>query len=773
LISRRLRSNSEERFNPTSIMRIRLSGILSAAGACFLSLVTVTAAPAVQRTPEAIEAAVEELLGRMTLTEKLGQMSQLSRFPEPGHIEKMKGQIRLGRLGSVLNAVNREQVEEFQRVAMNESRLKIPLLFGLDVIHGYRTLFPIPLAQSCSWNPELVQQAARIAAVEAASEGVRWTFAPMVDLTRDPRWGRIAETLGEDPLLASRLGAAMVRGFQSDDLSAPTSLAACAKHFAGYGAAEAGRDYNTTLIPDSELRNCYLPAFKATADAGVLTMMSAFNDLNGVPTSANPRLLRKILRDEWGFRGFVVSDWTSVDELIPHGFAADSREAAQRGINAGVDMAMVSTAYLDHGDGLVADKQVDLATIDNAVRSILRVKFQLGLFDQPYTDPATPRTSKNPLADEHLRVARELAAQSMVLLKNEGSRLPLAASLKSLAVIGPLADSGDDMRGCWFCESNPADTITPLTALREALGVKGKIHYAPGLKTDIDETTGGFAEAVKAAQQSDVVVFCLGEGRNLSGEARSRAFLTLPGAQEKLFDAVAATGKPIVLVLFGGRPLVFPAQFARAQAVLYAWHPGTMAGPALSDLLFGKTAPSGKLTVSFPRTVGQIPVYYNHRNTGRPPQNEAVGIPMGTPQSPTDYNSKFIDVHSTPFLAFGHGLSYTTFAYSDLKVTAPAGQDGVLTVSATLTNTGSRDGVEVAQLYTRDPAASLTRPVRELKGFQRVALKPGEAQTVTFTLPARELGFFNEDGVFIVEPGQFHVWIGGSSEATLRGEFTL
>jgi beta-glucosidase len=753
-------------------MRIRLPVILGAAGALTALLSFAQPAPS-GKTSAAIDAAVEELLGRMTLAEKLGQMSQPSRQPLASHIEANKELIRRGAAGSILNATNREQVEEFQRVAVEESRLKIPLLFGLDVIHGYRTLFPIPLAQSCSWNPDLVQRAARIAAVEATSEGVRWTFAPMVDLSRDPRWGRIAETVGEDPLLASRLGAAMVRGFQGDDLSSPTSLVACAKHYVGYGAAEAGRDYNTTLIPDSELRNYYLPAFKAAKDAGVLTYMSAFNDLNGVPTSANPRTLRKILRDEWGFRGFVVSDWTSIDELIPHGFAADGRDAAKRAISAGVDMEMVSTHYHDHGASLVESKELDLKTIDDSVRSILRVKFQLGLFEKPYTDPATPRTSKNPLNPEYLKVARELATQSMVLLKNEGARLPLATSLKSIAVIGPLADSGDDMRGCWFCESSPGDTITSLAALKTAVGTQTKIIHAAGLKADIDEKTDGFDAAVKAAQQAEVVVLCLGEGRNLSGEARSRAFLNLPGAQEKLFDAIAATGKPIVLVIFSGRPLVFPQQFARAQSVLYAWHPGTMAGPALSDLLFGQATPSGKLTVSFPRTVGQIPVYYNHRNTGRPPQKENVGIPMGTPQDPQGYYSKFIDVHSTPVFPFGHGLSYTTFAYSNIAVTAPAGAEGTLKVSATVTNSGSRYGVETVQLYMRDLAASLTRPVRELKGFERVPLKAGESRTVTFEVPARELGFFNEDSTFIVEPGKFHVWVGGSSEATLRGEFEL
>ncbi|ATC65632.1 beta-glucosidase BglX [Nibricoccus aquaticus] len=721
----------------------------------------------------ALDAAVEELLGRMTLAEKLGQMSQASRQPYADHLRDTKELVRQGALGSILNATTRDQVEEFQRIAVEESRLKIPLLFGLDVIHGYRTLFPIPLAQSCSWNPDLVQKAARIAAVEATAEGIRWTFAPMLDLTRDARWGRIAETVGEDPLLASRMGAAMVRGFQGDDLSLPTSMAACGKHFVGYGAAEAGRDYNTTLIPDTELRNAYLPAFKAAKDAGVLTYMSAFNDLNGVPTSANPRVLRKILRDEWAFNGFVVSDWTSVDELIPHGFAADGRQAAQRAIAGGVDMEMVSPHYRTFGADLIAKNELPLAFIDDSVRRILRVKFQLGLFDHPFTAKETPRTSKNPLSAEHLAVARELATQSIVLLKNDRGLLPLSSATKSIAVIGPLADSGDDMRGCWFCESSPGDTITPLAALKETLGPRAQILHAPGTKRDIDDSTDAFAAAVKAAKKADVVILCLGEGRDLAGEARSRAFLNLPGTQEKLFDAIAATGKPIVLVIFAGRPLVFPAQFAKARAVFYAWHPGTMAGPALADLLLGTANPSAKLTVSFPRTVGQIPIYYNHRNTGRPPQKENVGIPMGTPQDPQGYYSKFIDVHSTPEFPFGHGLSYTTFAYSDLQVTAPSGTNGTLTVSAVIKNTGSRDGVEIAQLYTRDLIGQITRPVRELKGFERVPLKSGESRTITFNVPASELGFFNEDGRYIVEPGKFHVWVGGSSTATLIGEFEL
>jgi len=745
---------------------------LGAAGALVFTLAAFgQTAPA--PAGRALDAAVEELLGRMTLAEKLGQMSQASRQPYVTHIAQTKEQIRRGELGSILNATSREQVEEFQRVAVNESRLKIPLLFGLDVIHGYRTLFPIPLAQSCSWNPDLIEKAARAAAVEASSEGIRWTFAPMLDLSRDPRWGRIAETLGEDPLLASRLGTAMIRGFQDGDLSSPTSIAACAKHFVGYGAAEAGRDYNTTLIPETELRNFYLPAFRAAKDAGVLTYMSAFNDLNGVPTSANPHTLRKILREEWGFRGFVVSDWTSVDELIPHGFAADPREAAQRAISAGVDMEMVSTHFRDEGARLLADGLLTPEVIDESVRRILRVKFQLGLFAQPFTAPATPHASKNPLDAGNLTLARELATESMVLLKNDRALLPLSTEVKKIAVIGPLSDDGDDMRGCWFCESNPADTVTPFAALRGEVSPGVSVTHVDGLKRDIDTATDGFGAAVKAAKEADVVVLCLGEGRDLSGEARSRAFLNLPGAQEKLFDEIAKTGTPIVLVLFSGRPLVFPDQFARAQAVFYAWHPGTMAGPALADLLLGKATPSGKLTVSFPRTVGQIPVYYNHRNTGRPPQKENVGIPMGTPQDPQGYFSKFIDVHSTPEFPFGHGLSYTTFAYSHLEVTPPKDKSGTLAVRAQITNTGHRDGVEIAQLYTRDLVASLTRPVRELKGFERVPLKAGETRAITFEVPATQLGFFNEAGGYLVEPGKFEVWVGGSSEATLRGEFEL
>jgi beta-glucosidase len=752
----------------TLLRRFRLLAAARTAAAFF---VTATSSTFAAPTGPALDQAVEALLSKMTLGEKIGQMSQQHYIPEPTRIPELSAMIRKGGLGSILNTTSLETVTTLQRVAVEETRLKIPLLFGLDVIHGFRTLAPIPLAQSCSWNPELIERAARIAAIEATTGGIRWTFAPMLDLTHDPRWGRIAETLGEDPLLTSTLGAAMIRGFQGKDLADPTSLAACAKHFVGYGAAEGGRDYNTSFIPDPELRNKYLPAFKAATAAGVLTFMSAFNDLNGVPTSGNVFTLRKILRDEWGFGGFVVSDWKAVDELRHHGLAADQRAAAFYGIRAGVDMEMVSTTYRDHGAALLKDNELTPALIDDSVRRILRVKFQLGLFDQPYSDPARAKTEL--LKDEHLQSARELAAQSMVLLKNDGDLLPLSPQTKTIALIGPLADSGDDMRGCWFCEGRPEEMRTPLASLKEFVSTGTRILHAPGLAKDTSYDTTDFPAAIAAAKQADVVVLCLGEGRDLAGEARSRAFLDLPGAQEKLFDAIAATGKPIVLVLFSGRPLVFEKPTQLARSILYAWHPGSMAGPALWDLVFGRTTPSGKLTVTFPRTIGQIPLYYNHRNTGRPPEPEDRKDPLGAFNMIKDpYTSRYIDAPFTPAYVFGYGLSYTTFTYSDLNVSEPDA-DGARQVSVTLANTGGRDGVEIAQLYVHDIAASLTRPVRELKGFQRVALKAGERRTLTFALPRQALGFHNAESRFIVEPGKFEVYVGTDSRAPLKAEFVL
>lgn len=716
-----------------------------------------------------IEKKIDALLARMTLEEKLGQMSQAS-LGRPGLGEEIKQQIRAGRWGSFLNAGTIEDRLEAQRIAVKESRLGIPLMFGRDVIHGYRTVFPIPLGQAASWDPELVEQAARVAAREAAADGIHWTFAPMSDVTRDPRWGRIAESCGEDPYLASVLVAAMVRGFQGRDLSAPDSIAACAKHYVGYGAAEGGRDYNTTWIPEVLLREVYLPPFRAAVEAGVATIMSAFNEINGIPASGNVFTLRKILREEWSFDGFVVSDWNSIVEMIQHGYAADAAEAAYKALRAGVDMEMVSTSYYDHLKELVAAGKVPMEWIDGAVRNILRVKFRLGLFDHPYPDPSRRQLMLSP---EHLAVARRLAQESVVLLKNEGGILPLGRGIRKVAVIGPLADSPRDQLGTWSMDGRAEDVITPLKALRERLGDQ-RVVYAPGLKTSRDTSTAGFGAAREAAMQADVVLLFLGEEQILSGEAKSRAFLNLPGAQEELVDELAATGKPLVVTILAGRPLTFPKVAEKAQAVLYAWHPGVMGGPALADLLFGDAVPSGKLPVTFPRTVGQIPIYYAHKNTGRPPSPRELGIPLGTPVDPRGFTSKYLDVDFTPAYPFGYGLSYTSFAYTDLKV-SPArirlGEE--VEVSAEVKNTGQMAGTEVVQLYVRDVVASRTRPVKELKGFRRIHLQPGESQRVSFRIHTRDLAFYNEEMKLVTEPGKFLVWVGPNSAEGLQGEFEV
>ncbi len=718
--------------------------------------------------PADIEQRINDLLSRMTLEEKLGQMSQHS---VGGPVSaSLKEEIRKGRWGSFLNAGNAVDRAEAQRIALKESRLGIPLIFGRDVIHGYRTIFPIPLGQSASWDPELIGQAARVAAREASATGINWTFAPMLDITRDPRWGRIAETLGEDPYLSSALGAAMVRGFQGASLDAPGSVAACMKHYVGYGAAEGGRDYNTTWIPERLLRDVYLRPFHAAVEAGAATVMSAFNDLNGVPTSGNPFTLREVLRKEWKFDGFVVSDWNSVTEMIAHGYAADPREAALKAVRAGVDMEMVSTSYYNNLKQLVEAGIVDRKLIDDAVRNILRVKFRLGLFDKPV--PAASAEEAAPERDA-LAVAKKLATESVVLLKNGNRTLPLSKTIGKVAVIGPLADSPTDQMGCWVMDGRAAEVRTPLAELRDMLGAT-RVAYAPGLKTSRDTSRDGFAAAVEAARGADAALLFLGEEQILSGEAHSRAFLDLPGAQEALVEEVAKAGKPVIAVIMAGRPLTFEKTAARADAVLYAWHPGTMGGPAIADLVFGNASPSGRLTATFPRTVGQVPVYYAHMNTGRPPSEKALGIPTGTPVDPQGFDSKYLDVDFTPAYPFGYGLSYTTFEYTNLRVSSPTMPlGGRLTVSADVANTGTVEADEVVQLYVRDLVGSVTRPVRELKGFRRVRLKPGEKRTVEFPLSTADLAFHNTELKPVTEPGQFHVWIGPNSSRGLRGEFRV
>jgi beta-glucosidase len=583
----------------------------------------------------------------------------------------------------------------------------------------------------------------------------------MMDIARDPRWGRIAEGFGEDPQLASRMAVAMVRGYQGDSLDAAGSVAACAKHYVGYGAAEAGRDYNTTWIPENLLRDVYLMPFQAARDAGVATFMSAFNALNGVPASANAFTLRQVLRDEWKFDGFVVSDYTAIAELIPHGYASGPADAALKGIRGGVEMEMVSTDYWDHGKALVTDKQLDPKLLDEAVRDILRIKFRLGLSDAK--GQFAPSPAAIPTADA-LETARKLAAESLVLLKNENGALPLSQSVGKVAVIGPLADSARDQLGSWA--SGPPDTaITPLTALRETLGT-ARVTYAPGLKTSLDESHDGFAAAVEAARGADTVLLFLGEEAALSGEAASRAYLDLPGAQEVLVDEIAKTGKPLIAVIMAGRPLTFHNAAAKAAAVLYAWHPGTMGGPAIADAILGKMAPSGKLPLTFPRTVGQVPIYYNHLNTGRPPAETG-------PVAEDKFRSKYLDVSFTPEYPFGFGLSYTTFAYGNPRITSPRMRlGGSLTLSAEVANTGAVEADEIVQLYTRQLAGSLARPVRELRDFRRVHLKPGEKQTVEFTLKSSALAF-HKGAQLVTEPGAFQVWIAPDSASGAPGQFVV
>ena len=725
---------------------------------------TLPAAP-----PPDIEQRINALLAKMTLDEKLGQMSQATGLAVPLS-EQNKEEIRKGRWGSFLNAGGAAERSEAQRIALKESRLGIPLIFGRDVIHGYRTVLPIPLGQAASWDPELVQAGARVAGREAAAAGLHWTFAPMLDITRDPRWGRIAETLGEDPLVTSRLGAAMVRGFQGDKLDAPDSIAACAKHYVGYGAAEGGRDYNTTWIPEIQLREVFLRSFDAARKAGVATFMSAFNNLNGVPTSGNEFTLRQVLRKEWKFDGFVVSDWNSITEMIPHGYAADEKDAAFKGVRAGVDMEMVSTSYHDNLKALLAAGKLDQKLIDDAVRNILRVKFRLELFDK-----GVPVAAELPAAPEEaaLGVAKRLATESLVLLKNQNATLPLAKSIGKIAVIGPLANSPVDQMGSWVMDGQAPEVRTPLAALRERFG-EFRVAWAAGLKTSRDSSHDGFAEAVEAARGADAVLVFLGEEMILSGEAHSRAYLNLPGAQEALVDELAKTGKPVIVVILAGRPLTFQNVAVRASAVPYAWHPGTMGGPAIADVLFGDAVPSGKLTVTFPRTVGQVPIYYAHLNTGRPPSESELGIPAGTPVDPKGFTSKYLDVDFTPEYPFGFGLSYTSFEYTNLAISTPQLRTGTrIEISADVANTGTRDADEIVQLYMHAPAGSVARPVRELKDFRRVHLKAGEKQRVAFLVGAGDIAAYNATLQLVAEPGKYQVWIAPDSVRGAGGEFTV
>ncbi|MDQ2921116.1 MAG: glycoside hydrolase family 3 C-terminal domain-containing protein [Acidobacteriota bacterium] len=706
-----------------------------------------------------VEARINALLARMTLEEKLGQLQQLDGEGNGNFRPEHLDLIRKGLLGSTLNVRGVKNTNQLQHVAMDESRLKIPVLFGFDVIHGYRTIFPIPLAEASSWDPTLAERSASIAAQETRAAGVPWTFGPMLDIARDPRWGRITEGAGEDPYLGAAFARARVRGFQGSDYSAPGKILACAKHWVAYGAAEGGRDYNTTDLSENTLREIYFPPFKAAVDAGVGSVMSAFNDLNGVPASANPFTLTKVLRGEWKFDGFVVSDYTSVKELINHGLAANDKDAAREALNAGVDMEMVSRLFNQQGPELLKKGEVSQATIDEAVRRILRIKFRLGLFEHPYSDEA--RESSSLLTSENRAVARAIADRSMVLLKNEHETLPLNKSIRSIAVIGPLADDRRAPLGWWSGDGKTEDTVTPLTGIKAKVSPDTKVSYAKGCDIQGDATEG-FAEAVSLARDSDVAIVFVGESAEMVGEAASKSSLDLTGRQMDLVKAVYATGKPTVVVLLNGRPLTVGWIAENAPAILESWMGGTEAGNAIADVLFGDVNPGGKLPVTFPRTVGQVPIYYNHMNTGRPPEAN------------NRYTSKYLDVPWTPLFPFGYGLSYTQFKITNLQLSEQQiKSNGNLTVSVEVENVGKRAGDEVVQLYIRDVAASMTRPVKELKGFQRVTLQPGEKKRLEFVLTPEHLGFWNRDMRFVVEPGEFKVMVGPNSEDLIETKFEV
>lgn len=712
---------------------------------------------------------VQSLLSQMTLAEKIGQMNQLS-FDRTS--KELEDKIRKGEVGSLLNVTNAEEVNQLQEMALRQSRLGIPLIVGRDVIHGLHTIFPIPLGQAASFDDELVKKAAHIAAVESREKGINWTFAPMLDISRDARWGRIAESLGEDPYLAGRLGAAIVNGFQGNQLSDPTSIAACLKHFVGYGAAEGGRDYNSTNIPIHLLRNVYLEPFRKSIEAGAATVMTSFNDNDGIPASGNSFLLKQVLRREWKFDGFVVSDWASMSEMIPHGFAADRKEVAALSVNAGLDMEMVSQTYIQNLTQLVKEGKVSISTVDELVKNILRIKFRMGLFENPFAPTGQPGKT---YSTAHLIAAREAAVQSAILLKNNNQLLPLDAG-KKIAVIGPMADAPHDQMGTWVFDGQKEHTITPLRALQTEYQHINYV-YEPALAFSRDESKANFEKAVNAAKESDVVIVFLGEESILSGEAHSLSNINLIGVQSDLLAAIKATNKPVVLVIMAGRPLTIERDLPYADAVLYNFHPGTMGGPAILDLLFGKANPSGKLPVTFVREVGQIPMYYNHNNTGRPgPKNpmKLDDIPLEAKQSSLGNSSFYLDSGRDPLFPFGYGLSYSSFEYKDLKLSANKIKPGEkMKVSATLTNTGQYEGTEIAQLYVRDMVGSIARPVKELKGYQKIRLKPGESKLVTFELSSGDLAFYGLDLVKKAESGMFNVWVGGSSDSGLKGSFSL
>jgi beta-glucosidase len=748
----------------------------------FVILVVGTGASAFSQQPvsDAIEQRIDALLKQMTLEEKVGQLAQYT-SNSPQTLE-LVGQ---GKVGSLFNVLGAADVNAAQKLAVEKSRLKIPLLFGLDVIHGYRTVFPVPIASAGSFDPELIEQAERVAAKEATAAGIKWTFAPMVDIARDPRWGRMVEGAGEDPYLGSAVAVARVRGFQGQNIADPQSVVACTKHYVAYGAVEGGRDYNTVDISEALLREVYLPPFHAAVKAGSATLMSAFEDLNGIPATVNHHTLTDILRHDWGFPGFVVSDYGAVDELLQHGVAQDEADAARQALTEGVEMDMADGAYGKQLGPLVQSGKLPMSVLNEAVRRVLRVKFQAGLFENPYTDPQ--REPKDILTAESVQVARKMAQESIVLLKNQNNLLPLDKSTKTIAVIGPLANDKADQLGSWVAQGRAVDAVAPLEGIKaqlphtEVLYAKGvDLDYfgksadigapvaapAPSTATgvqDVSASTGpaSIDDAVGAAQKADVVILFLGELAGMTGEASSRSTLDLPGKQQQLLEAIVATGKPVVLVLESGRPLDIRWANDHVSAILQAWYPGVQAGNAIADLLFGDVSPSARMPMSWPRSVGQIPVYYNHKNTGRP-------------TSPDRWHTGYLDESKEPLFPFGYGLTYTTFQYNNLRIGTPTiASTGTLRVMADVQNAGPHAATEVVQFYVHDRVAPTSRPVRELKGFSRVTLAPGEHKTVEFSVQANDLGSYDPSMTWVVPAGAYDVWIAPNAVEGVHGEFQI
>jgi beta-glucosidase len=735
----------------------------------FLSLsflVSLTLVGQVQAQRKTISQRVDSVMKLMTLAEKVGQLNQYSGREVTGPASDRKNyllnDIKNGMVGSMLNVKGVKDTREIQAIAL-QSRLKIPLLFSLDVIHGYKTVFPIPLAESASWDLEIIKQSAQVAAEESAASGIHWTFAPMVDIARDPRWGRVMEGAGEDTYLGAQIAKARVLGFQGEKLGAVDRIMACAKHFAAYGASMAGRDYNPVDMSKQQLHEIYLPPFKAAADAGVATFMNSFNTLNGVPATGNAYLQRQILKGDWKYKGFVVSDWGSIKEMTPWGFAKNLSEAAQKAIVAGSDMDMESEAYKKDLENLVKTGKVDVKLVDEAVRRILQKKFELGLFDDPYRFSNEQREQKVMNDPKYQAITKAAAQKSIVLLKNNNQVLPLSKSLKNIALIGPLVKAKRDQAGSWVVYADTANIVSVYEGVKQKIA-NAQIGFAQGANIT-DTSTVDFSNAVKVAKNADAVVMVLGENWEMSGEAKSRTDIGLPGKQEALFNAVKATGKPVIVVLMAGRPLVFNDIVAKADAIVYAWFLGDQGGNAIADVLFGDYNPSGKLPITFPRNVGQIPIFYNHYNTGRPVTK------------PTDirYKSAYIDSPNDPAYAFGYGLSYTTFAYSDLKLSTTSPQKNeTIKVSFTLSNTGKVAGEEVAQLYIQDTFASVVRPVKALKDFAKVKLNPGESKLITFEITPDKLSFYDEEKGWITESGEFKVMVGGASnDIKLKSSFEL